>query len=157
MRPIIKQHIVLLFGILISTGICLAQETVPTQDNLTREGVIIDGYDVVSYFLGSPSKGKTVYSETVEGVTYWFATEENQQIFKKNPGKFIPAYGGWCAYAMGESGKKVKIDPETYKIIDGKLYLFYNFYFNNTLISWNEDEVNLRLKADENWQKINKR
>ena len=55
---------------------------------------------------------------------------------------------------MGKSGDKVEVDPETFKILNGKLYLFYNKYFNNTLKSWNKDEVNLKAKADANWQKI---
>jgi hypothetical protein len=57
---------------------------------------------------------------------------------------------------MGAKGEKVEIDPETFKIIDGKLYLFYNAYFNNTLTSWNKDEKNLKAKADKNWLSIYK-
>jgi len=49
---------------------------------------------------------------------------------------------------MGELGEKVKIDPETFKIVNGKLYLFYNFFFNNTLKDWNADEKQLELEAD---------
>ena len=55
---------------------------------------------------------------------------------------------------MGDYGKKVEIDPETFKIVDGKLYLFYNAYFNNTLKSWNKDEKNLKAKADKNWSTL---
>lgn len=55
---------------------------------------------------------------------------------------------------MGDYGKKVEINPETYKIVNGKLYLFYNSYLNNTLKSWNKDEINLKKKADNNWSKI---
>ena len=66
-------------------------------------------------------------------------------------------FGGWCAYAMGDNGEKVDIDPETFKIIDGKLYLFYNAYFNNTLNSWNKDEKNLKNKANNNWSKLLKK
>jgi len=55
---------------------------------------------------------------------------------------------------MGKSGEKVEIDPSTFKILNGKLYLFFNKYFNNTLKSWNKDEASLRTKADTNWQKI---
>jgi hypothetical protein len=55
---------------------------------------------------------------------------------------------------MGNSGEKVEIDPETFKIIDGKLFLFYNAYFNNTLKTWNKSEASLRAKADVNWKKV---
>ena len=55
---------------------------------------------------------------------------------------------------MGNDGSKVEIDPETFKIVGGKLYLFYNRFFNNTLKSWNKNEAALKAKADANWQKI---
>ena len=72
----------------------------------------------------------------------------------RNPQKYEPAYGGWCAYAMGAKGQKVSVDPETFKIVDGRLNLFYNKFFNNTLEDWNKDEGNLKKKAEANWQKI---
>jgi hypothetical protein len=53
---------------------------------------------------------------------------------------------------MGESGEKVKIDPETFKIVDGHLYLFYNFWGNNTLEEWNKNEKSLKAKAEQNWK-----
>jgi len=123
--------------------------------NLDDDGVAIQGYDPVSYFNSKePREGKKGISYSYRGVTYYFYTEENRQNFKLDPSKYEPAYGGWCAYAMGNSGEKVKIDPETFKIVDGRLYLFYNFFFNNTLKTWNEDEMALRKKADSNWQQI---
>ncbi|MEQ9146669.1 MAG: YHS domain protein, partial [Cytophagales bacterium] len=54
----------------------------------------------------------------------------------------------WCAYAMGVDGSRVKIDPKTFKIVNGELYLFYNFNFTNTLKKWNENENELKAKAD---------
>jgi hypothetical protein len=78
----------------------------------------------------------------------------NRDAFIKNPAAYEPQYGGWCAYAMGASGEKVEIDPETFKVADNKLYLFYNAYFNNTLPKWNKDEKNLKSKADQNWKAI---
>ena len=54
---------------------------------------------------------------------------------------------------MGDSGEKVEINPQTFKIVDERLYLFYNAYFNNTLKSWNKDQANLKSKAESNWKK----
>ena len=71
-----------------------------------------------------------------------------------DPEKYQPQYGGWCAYAMGVSGDRVKIDPKTFKIINDQLYLFYNFWGNNTLKDWNKDEKRLKEKADSYWSAI---
>ena len=125
-----------------------------SQFNLDK-GIAINGYDPVSYFKqGKAIKGRMEFSIYAEGVTYYLSSAENKEEFKKNFSKYEPQYGGWCAYAMGHDGTKVEVDPETFKIIDGKLYLFYNRLFNNTLKSWNKDEANLRGHADVNWKKI---
>lgn len=125
------------------------------QFNIEKNNVAVQGYDVVSYFKQSKAvKGKKELALSYEGVVYYFSTQANKDAFKKNPTSYEPQYGGWCAYAMGNSGDKVEIDPETFKIIDGKLYLFYNAFFNNTMKSWNKDEANLKKKADANWKNI---
>ncbi len=99
-------------------------------------------------------KGSKDLSLFHQGVVYYFSSTANKEEFKKNPARFEPQYGGWCAYAMGAKGEKVSIDPETFKVLGGKLYLFYNKLFNNTLTDWNKDEKSLKAKADQNWQKI---
>ena len=121
--------------------------------NLGSDGLAIEGYDPVSYFSGNAVKGNAAYAYTVDGATYRFTSAKNRDLFKAAPAKYQPQYGGWCAYAMGAKGQKVEIDPETFKVLDGKLYLFYNKYFNNTLKSWNKDEAGLKTKADANWMK----
>jgi YHS domain-containing protein len=119
-----------------------------------KKNVAIEGYDPVSYFDNKPTEGKSSLAHAHHGITYWFSTAANLAKFKASPEKYEPAYGGWCAYAMGETGEKVKIDPETFKIIDGKVYLFYNFWGNNTLTDWNKNEKLLKSKADQNWKKF---
>ena len=124
--------------------------------NLSDKKVAISGYDPVSYFKGEPLKGKSQHKVVYNGATYLFANENNLKSFEGDPGKYEPQYGGWCAYAMGKTGEKVEINPKTFKILDDKLYLFYNKFFTNTLETWNEDEKNLKAKADENWTKLTK-
>ena len=118
------------------------------------DGLAIEGYDPVSYFDGKPAEGKSNLTYSYKGVIYRFSNQGNLAKFKSAPEKYEPAYGGWCAYAMGENGEKVKVDPETYKIVDGKLYLFYNFWANNTLEKWNKNEPKLKEAGDRNWSKI---
>ncbi|MDX1938030.1 MAG: YHS domain-containing (seleno)protein [Flavihumibacter sp.] len=121
----------------------------------TTNGLAVQGYDVVAYFAQNKAlKGSKDLAVVYEGLTYYFASTENKEAFKKNPAKYEPEYGGWCAYAMGAKGEKVEIDPKTFKIFNGKLYLFYNKFFNNTLTDWNKDEINLKKKADASWQKF---
>jgi YHS domain-containing protein len=120
--------------------------------NVDGKGVILHGYDAVSYVAkGKAEKGSPRFAVLYNGVTYYFSSEENKDLFKKAPSNYEPQYGGWCAYAMGNDGSQVDFDPETFKIVNGKLYVFYNKYFNNTLKLWNKDENNLKAKADQNW------
>ena len=114
----------------------------------------LEGYDPVSYFEHHAIEGKAEITGSYKGINYRFANQSNLIRFRDNPEKYEPAYGGWCAYAMGATGEKVKVDPETYKIINGKLYLFYNFWGNNTLSAWSKNENQLKTKADQNWKKF---
>lgn len=125
--------------------------------NLLKNDLAIACYDPVSYFQNKPTEGQKGLEAAYKGLKYRFANKENQERFLKNQASYEPQYGGWCAYAMGAKGQKVEVNPETYKIINGKLYLFYNAYFNNTLKLWNKDEENLKQAADLNWQKTLKK
>jgi YHS domain-containing protein len=121
----------------------------------TEKQLAIQGYDPVTYFTVKKAvKGSKVNTYTYKDITYYFSSTSTLEIFKKDPARYEPAYGGWCAYAMGESGEKVEIDPQTFKIKDGRLYLFYNAFFNNTLPKWNKDEASLYSKAEKNWAKF---
>lgn len=118
-----------------------------------KKNIALEGYDPVSYFDGKPVEGKEELKLLYEGIVYQFSSSANLNKFKSKPMQYEPQYGGWCAYAMGESGEKVKVDPETFKILNGKLYLFYNFWGNNTLEDWNKNEKKLLQSGDTNWKK----
>lgn len=152
-----KKLILITTLLFISTSISFAQEKTEVRKehfNL-KNSIGVSGYDLVAYFLGTPKKGTSVHSYTYKGVIYNFSNENNKNTFVKNPSKYEPAYGGWCAYAMGlEESEKVAINPKTYKIIDNKLYFFYNKFGINTLKKWNEEGENkLKNNADKNWNK----
>lgn len=150
-----KNQILILFVILISTTTFAQTAAKRAAEFNLEKKVAIQGYDPVAYFTQKKAvKGKPTFTTAYEGVTYNFSSQANKDLFLKNPASYEPQYGGWCSYAMGANGEKVEINPETFKIVDGKLNLFYNAFFNNTLKSWNKDEVNLKKKADANWKKI---
>jgi len=129
-----------------------AQDDIRKQHYNLDKGLALEGYDAVSYLLQNKAvKGSREYAVYHQGITYYFSSASNKEEFKKSPARFEPAYGGWCAYAMGAKGEKVSVDPKTFKIIDGKTYLFYNKYFNNTLTTWNKNEADLKPRADRNW------
>ena len=152
MKNMIKTTNLLLLTVTMLYGFSATGQTKNISHlNLSDKKVAVSGYDVVSYFQGKPLKGSTSYKSVLNGVTYLFANESNFKSFESDPVKYEPQYGGWCAYAMGKTGEKVEINPKTYKILDRKLYLFYNKFLTNTLETWNEDEKDLKKNADKNW------
>lgn len=148
----ITRYLILI--LLFCSTIIFAQNTPINHLNIDKNKLALEGYDAVSYItMNKAIKGNKDISYSYQGATYLFSSKQNLEKFKASPDKFLPQYGGWCAYAMGYSGDKVEVDPETFKIKDGKLYLFYNSFFTNTLPKWNSNEQNLKIKADKNWNK----
>jgi YHS domain-containing protein len=143
------------FAPLLLSNNVYAQQAIRVAQFNTDKGLAIQGYDPVAYFTQNKGvKGTSAISVNAEGITYYFATPQDKELFKKDHTKYEPQYGGWCAYAMGANGEKVDVDPETFKIINGKLYLFYHTWVNNTLNKWNADQNNLMPKADASWAKF---
>jgi len=124
-------------------------------DYNTKKGFIANGYDVVAYFENKAIEGDKKFTTKYEDINYKFSSQKNLDLFKKNPEKYIPQYGGYCAYAIGAKKDKVSINPETFEIKDGKLYLFYNSWGTNTLELWQKENPKLlKEKADKNWEQI---
>jgi hypothetical protein len=150
-----RVTIISLFLLFSSIGTFAQEATRKTHFNLDKKGLAINGYDPVAYFtLNKAVEGKSEFYAKAEGAVYRFSSAINRDLFIKNYKAYEPQYGGWCAYAMGATGEKVEADPETFKIINGKLYLFYHSWTNNTLTKWNKDESNLKTKADKSWAGI---
>ena len=144
------KHFILYFIL----GIC-AIGTAQTQHYNTSKGYVAKGYDVVAYFQNKAVKGRQQFTTFHDNVKYKFVSQENLKYFEASPENYIPQYGGYCAYAIGITGKKVGVNPKTFEIRDGKLYLFYNSFGVNTLMKWREEDiVNLKEKADKNWYKM---
>jgi hypothetical protein len=148
----ISTFLLLAFVIAVSAS---AQSSLRSKEFNLDKNLAIHGYDPVAYFTQNKAlKGSKDFSAAADGVVYYFANAADKALFLKDWKKYEPQYGGWCAYAMGASGEKVEIDPETFKVLDGKLFLFYHSWTNNTLNKWNKDETNLHAKADLNWPKF---
>ena len=126
----------------------------------TKENVAIGGNDLVAYFTQNKAvRGSQKFFARHHGVDYWFSSSENKSKFQVDPGKYLPQYGGYCAFAMAMKNAKVQSDPKTFKLHNGKLYLFFNDYYQgkpfNTIIPWNTDERNMINKANTNWKTMN--
>lgn len=130
-------------------------------DPVNAEGVAIGGYDVIAYFEeGKAIKGDQKYAQQFNSVTYYFSSKENQKLFEAAPQNYLPQYDGYCALAVSY-GKKISVDPQTFKLTDGKLYLFYNGKTShgviNSLETWNKNEEKLLKKANSLWPEVKKR
>lgn len=120
--------------------------------NKGEDNIAIQGYDPVAYFTqGKPVKGDASVSVKHDDAVYHFSSKANARQFEKNPEKYTPQYGGFCAFGIA-SGSKYPINPETFKIKDGKLFLFFNKDGTNTLNMWNQAELKSQKEADSKWE-----
>ena len=111
----------------------------------------VNGYDLVAYHtVGKATKGNGHNVSVHDGVTYLFTDAKNKKAFDANPEKYLPAYGGWCAFGVSV-GKKFVSDPEAWKIVDGRLYLNLD---KNIQADWLKDVSGRISKADKHWPKI---
>ena len=113
--------------------------------------VAFGGYDLVSYFQDGPLLGKKELALDYDGVVLQFSTKANQQTFLKNPEKYIPAYGGWCATAAAQNTYVVP-NFTMYKIQDGKLLLFEVRGFFNGKSHWDKDPLKHEFLADRSYR-----
>jgi len=111
----------------------------------------IKGYDPVAYFVdGKPVKGSSEHSLEWNGATWRFNSEANRAAFAADPERYAPQYGGYCAWAVSQ-GETADIDPEAWRIVDGKLYLNFDEKVQKT---WESDIPGFIRRADRNWPKV---
>lgn len=117
----------------------------------SSDAVAIRGYDPVAYFRdGGPRLGKPEFTVSHGGVTWRFASAEHKALFEADPQRYLPAYGGFCAYGTSR-GYLVKIEPEAWSIVDGRLYLNYDLGVRKT---WLGDTPEFIARADGNWPRL---
>jgi len=119
----------------------------------THGGLAIRGYDPVAYHQESqPVKGSLQFSYQWMGATWLFASADNRDRFQAEPERYAPKYGGYCAYAVSK-GRTASIDPDAWRIVDGKLYLNYS---KGVQKKWEQDVPGNIQKADTNWPNLHK-
>ena len=119
-----------------------------------KNGVAVKGYDPVAYFNDAkPVKGLPEHTFKWQGATWQFVSEEHRSAFMREPTKYAPQYGGYCAFAVSQ-GSIVDIDPNQWKIVNGRLYLNANVL---ALTLWSHDPEGHIKKGDANWQLIPRR
>lgn len=119
--------------------------------NVEASGVGLKGNDPLGYFNeGKPVEGDPAFTVVHNGTVYTFASEANRDAFIVDPDRYLPEYGGFCALAM-TFGKKVDIDPNAWKIVDGKLYVQANM---RAASLWQKDVEGNISKADKEWPTV---
>jgi YHS domain-containing protein len=123
--------------------------------NLNSTGLAIEGYCPVTYFTDDKAvPGNPSLTATHNGVDYRFASQSAKQAFESNPQRYVPAYGGWCAFGMAVQDK-FPVDPTNFKIVDGRLMLFLRNANVDARERWDRgDEAGQVESADRHWQKV---
>ena len=146
-----RQLLVVSLLSLFVTGAGFAASPIPAVN--TERGLAVKGYDPVSYFTtGKPAPGLAQFATTYKGAAYRFASAENRDRFVAAPEKFLPQYGGYCAYAIALN-QIADIDPDEWAIVDNKLYLNNNF-ISQTL--WSFDKSGNIARGNQNWPLVPK-
>lgn len=126
----------------------------PKVDPVSRnaEGIALQGYDVISYFEKHPDRGRKEFSVEREGVTWLFSSSEHRRLFLEDPDRFVPQYGGFCAYSVAK-GYPATADALAYEVDGSKLYLFYDKAVQTV---WREDQRRLVVRAERNWPNLHR-
>jgi len=126
-------------------------------NNIDNSNIALQGYSPVSYAdLGLAQRGVKEFRSEHQGVVYYFTSKEQKASFDSNPSKYLPQYGGFCAFGI-YAGAKFRVDPTKFISKDGKYYLFLNNIELDAKQLWlNEDEDKLVDTANANWKRLSK-
>jgi YHS domain-containing protein len=119
--------------------------------NIAAGGLAVHGYDVVAYFtLHRAVKGAAAYQAVYRGATYRFASAIHRTAFLARPERFVPQYGGYCAWTM-RSGRRADIDPAAWEIVGGRLFLMHD---RAERAAWMQDLAGNASRADGAWRRF---
>jgi len=129
-------------------GLFIFDKQNKTLINLDKAGVAIQGYDPVAFFTDSkPVKGKPEFPARHNGALYYFASKEHRELFKGDPAKYEPVFGGYCAYGVSH-GSRAPVKIEAWQIVNGRLLMQYDLGVKD---EFNKDQQGTLKKADQNW------
>ena len=140
----------------VAPAVALAGDAGSQSWNVDEHGVVLGGYDVVAYHTqGQPVQGGSELAARHEGGTFYFSNRENLAAFEKEPDRYAPRFGGFCAFGVAVNKAKVPVDPATFKIQNGELLLFFNDMYEgkkvNTRPMWEENADKLYQDAIAAW------
>jgi len=142
-----KKLVLIITGVLFTTLSLYAQKSAVFE----KSGKAIRGYDPVAYFTdGKPVEGKEEFVYNWSNANWYFSSRQHLDLFKANPVKYAPQYGGYCAYGLSR-GYKASTVPEAWTIDKGKLYLNYSLSVRN---DWDKNRQERIQKADSYWPQI---
>lgn len=144
-----------LAGLFAANAAQAAQPAINTLKNSSlfssRTDVAINGYDTVAYFTANKAvPGLDSFAHDWQGAKWKFATAANLELFKANPTKYAPQYGGYCAYGVAQ-GSLVKVDPEQFTVRESKLYLNYDA---DVQAKWKKDVPGYISSADQKFPQL---
>jgi len=142
------KRIVLTLGFIAGTIVSVSAQK---SEVFVKSDAAIRGYDPVAYFImGKPVKGSKQFSVSYKGADWNFSSKQNAELFKANPGRYAPQYGGYCAYGLAD-GHKAPTDPDAWTIVNGKLYLNYD---KDVQGLWTKKQKEYIITADKNWPSV---
>lgn len=146
-----RRSFMLLAGAAVAATGGRADTPRPVNTLGSPDGLAIRGYDPVAYVRdGGPRAGKPEFSVSHGGATWHFRSAEHKALFEADPQRYLPAYGGFCAYGTSR-GYLVKVDPEAWSIVNGRLYLNYDLSVRKTWVARPQTYI---ARADTNWPNL---
>ena len=122
-----------------------------TTVNVDKSGTALQGYDPVAFFTDSkPVPGKEEFHSSYHDASYRFASAEHQKMFEKDPAKYEPQFGGYCAYGVSK-GHLAPVKIDAFQIVDGRLLMQYDAGVKS---EFNKDQAGSLKAADEKWPTV---
>ena len=162
MSALAKSFIMKFLKIIIAATMLVFSTSIDAQDkaanNIDDSSIALQGYSPVSYLdLGLAQKGSKNFKSTYHEVVYYFTSSEQKSTFDKNPEKYLPQYGGFCAFGV-YIGAKFRVDPNKFIVKDGKYFLYLYNLEVDAKEKWLAENNHNQLvnTADANWPKLRK-